>query len=160
MSDFKYRSAAIPDGRDITKWTVYGDVLDADVLINLPIAKHHSLARLTLSLKNLMGVIKDRSKFHLKLGQRLADLSSLLRPELTIIDAVNILMARGPRGGNLNDVKKMDTVIVSRDPIAVSSYAATFFGLTGADIAALSRGAEMGLGVLDYTTLRLEEIDV
>jgi uncharacterized protein (DUF362 family) len=160
MSDLKYRKVDIPEGRDITSWEVYGDVLAADVLINLPIAKHHSFSRLTLGLKNLMGVIKKRSMFHINLGQRLADLSSLVRPTITIMDAVNILMARGPRGGNLDDVKPMNTVIASQDPIAVSSYAATFFGLTGADIAALRRGADMGLGVLDYTSLRVEEISV
>lgn len=160
MSDIKYRQVDIPEGRDITSWSVYGDVLDADVLINVPIAKHHSLSRLTLSMKNLMGVITQRNKFHRKLGQRLADLSSLIRPTLTIMDAVNILMARGPRGGNLNDVKQMNTVIASQDFVATGAYAATFFGLTGNDIDALRIGAEMGLGTLDLNNLSIEEIAV
>jgi len=160
MSDIKYRKVDIPEGRDISSWTVYGDVLDADVVINVPIAKHHSLSKLTLSMKNLMGVITQRNKFHRKLGQRLADLSSLIRPTLTIMDAVNILMARGPRGGNLSNVKQMNTIIASQDFVATGAYAATFFDLTGADIDALRLGAEMGLGTLDLGSLKIEEIVV
>ncbi len=160
MSDIKYRKVDIPEGRDISSWTVYGDVLDADVLINVPIAKHHSLSKLTLSMKNLMGVITQRNKFHRNLGQRLADLTSLIRPTLTIMDAVNILMNRGPRGGNLSDVKQMNTIIASQDFVATGAYAATFFGQTGADIDALRLGAEMGLGTLDLDSLRIEEIAV
>ena len=160
MSKVKYRQAEIPLGRDLRSWMVYGDILDADVVINAPIAKHHSLSRLTLSMKNLMGVILERSKFHRNLGQRLADLASLVQPTLTIMDAVNILMANGPTGGNLDDVKQMNTVAASRDYVAVGAYAATLFGKTGADIDALRIGAEMGLGTLDYNTLGVEEVSV
>jgi uncharacterized protein (DUF362 family) len=160
MSDVKYREVAIPEGRDITSWSVYGDVLDADVFINVPIAKHHRLSKLTLSMKNMMGVIQNRNQFHPNLGQRIADLNSLVRPTLTILDAVNILMANGPRGGNLSDVQQMNTVIASRDFVAAGSYAATFFDQTGADIDALRCAAEMGLGTLDYSSLRVEEIAV
>ena len=160
MSDIKYRVADIPEGRDIKSWSVYGDVLDADVFINVPIAKHHRLSKLTLSMKNMMGVITDRNQFHPNLGQRIADLLSLLRPTLTIMDAVNILMANGPRGGNLSDVQQMNTVIASQDFVAVGSYAATFFGQSGADIDALRCGAEMGVGTLDFSSLHVEELSV
>jgi uncharacterized protein (DUF362 family) len=160
MSSIKYRTVDIPEGRDITSWSVYGDVLDADVVINVPIAKHHRLAGLTLSMKNLMGVITDRGLFHSNLGQRIADLASLIRPTLTILDAVNILMDNGPRGGNLSDVKQMNTVIACQDFVAVGSYAATFFDQSGADIDALRCGAEMGLGTLDYSSLQIQEVAV
>jgi len=160
MSDVKYRVVDIPQGRDLDSWSVYGDVLDADVFINVPIAKHHRLSRLTLSMKNLMGVITDRNRFHSNLGQRIADLSSLMRPTLTIMDAVNILMANGPRGGNLNDVKQLNTVVAGQDFVAVGAYAATFFGQTGADVDALRCAAEMGLGTLDYGSLQTVEVAV
>jgi len=137
MSAMKFRGIAIPDGRDITKWPVYIDAIDTDVLINVPIAKHHSLGRLTLGMKNLMGLIRDRSQFHFNLGQRIADLTSLLRPQLTVVDAVRILTNHGPSGGNLNDVKLMNTVIASHDIVAADAYATTLFGLTGEDIPAI-----------------------
>ena len=160
MSDVKFRETAIPEGRDLSTWNVYGDVLDADVFINVPIAKHHSLARLTLSMKNMMGVITNRNQFHSNLGQRIADLASLLRPTLTIVDAVRILMARGPRGGNLSDVKQTNMVIASPDFIAAGSYAATLFGMQGSDVDAIRLGAEMGLGTLDLGSIRINEINV
>ena len=160
MSPIKFKMTEIPEGRDIKSWPVYADVLDADVLINVPIAKHHSLGRLTLGMKNLMGVITRRNEFHFNLGQRLADLTSLLRPELTVIDAVRILTNHGPTGGDLNDVKTLNTIIASTDIIAADSYAATLFGLTGADIPAIREGAVMGLGTMDLEKVEIEEAEI
>lgn len=136
------------------------EVLKADVLINVPIAKHHSLARLTLGMKNLMGVIRDRPNLHSNIGQNLADLSNLVRPKLTVVDAVRILLANGPSGGNLDDVKKLDTVIVSPDIVAADSYAATLFGKRPDDLSYIRAGTEIGLGRSDLENLKIEEIAV
>lgn len=160
MSNVKYRAATISEGRDITSWPVYGDVLNADVLINVPIAKHHSLARLTLGMKNLIGVVLNPGQLHFNLGQRIADLNSLVRPTLTIVDAVRILMNHGPTGGSLDDVKLANTVIASHDTVAADSYAATLFGLAGADIPAIRSGAQMGLGTMDLRSIKIEEINI
>ena len=126
----------------------------------MPIAKHHSLARLTLGMKNLMGTIRDRGAIHANLGQRLADLTSLIRPTLTIIDAVRILMDNGPTGGDLGDVKKLDTVIVSPDIVAADSYAATLFGLEPGDLGYIKAGSDMSLGRSDIRNLKIEEINL
>lgn len=158
MSDLKYREAAIPEGRDLSAWNFYGDVLDADVFINVPIAKHHRLSSLTLSMKNLMGVITNRNRLHANLGQRIADIASLVRPTLTIVDAVRILMDRGPRGGNLGDVKQTNMLIASPDFVAAGAYAATLFGKQGSDVDAIRLGAEMGLGVLDLNRVQIDEV--
>jgi uncharacterized protein (DUF362 family) len=160
MADYKYREAEIPDGQDLKKWEIYGDALDADVLINVPIAKHHSLARLTLGMKNLMGLIQNRNQLHSNLGQRIADITSVLRPELTVIDAVRILTNHGPQGGSPDDVKVTNTVIASHDVVAADAFAATLFGLNGADIPATRAGAQMGLGTMDLNTIKIEEIAV
>lgn len=160
MAKVKYGKTPIPDGRDLKEWPVYQDVLEADVFINVPIAKHHELARLTLSMKNLLGVILDRSKVHRNLGQRIADLTSLVHPTLTVVDAVRILVDHGPTGGSLDDVKQLDTVIASHDPVAADSYAATLFDLAGADVAYVKAAAEMGLGEMDLASLKIEEIQV
>jgi uncharacterized protein (DUF362 family) len=160
MSGMKYREVAIPGGLDLKKWSVYGDALDADVLINVPIAKHHSLGRLTLGMKNLMGLIKDRGQFHFNLGQRVADLTSLLRPQLTVVDAVRILTNHGPSGGDLADVKLTNTIIASHDIVAADTYATSLFGLTADDIPALRAAAPMGLGTTDLKSVRVEEISL
>ncbi|MFC1893117.1 DUF362 domain-containing protein [Chloroflexota bacterium] len=158
--EIKFRETAIPEGGDVTSWPVYGDVLDADVLINVPIAKHHSLARLTLGMKNLMGLILERNKFHSNLGQRVADLTSLVRPTLTVVDGVRVLMNHGPTGGSLDDVKLANTIIASHDIVAADAYASTLFDLKGADIPAIRAGAQMGLGTVDLSSIKIEEISI
>jgi uncharacterized protein (DUF362 family) len=160
MARFKFLPTDIPAGRSLKQAEIYDDILNAGVLINVPIAKHHSLARLTLGMKNLMGVIQDRSAIHQDLGQRLADLSSRVRPALTVVDAVRMLMAHGPTGGQLEDVYQTDTVIASADVVAADSYAATLFGLQPGDLDYVRCGAEMGLGSSDLASLRIEEINV
>ena len=159
MSPVKFTRVAIPEGRDITAWDVYQDILSADVLIDVPIAKHHSLARLSLGGKNLLGVVLDPNQMHRNLGQRVADLVSLIRPTLTVVDAVRILTAHGPTGGSLSDVQQMDTIIASHDIIAADAWAATLFGMQGTEIDYVRAAAEMGLGTLDLDSIRIEEIN-
>jgi len=158
MIPAKYTWVDIPEGRDITKVKIYPDTLEADLLINVPIAKDHGATRLTLGAKNLMGVILDRDMMHMNLSQRIADLTSLVRPPLTVIDAVRILTANGPTGGDLADVKQMDTVIASRDVVAADAYATTLFGLTGSDIGYITASADMGLGTMDLSSIDIQEI--
>jgi uncharacterized protein (DUF362 family) len=129
MPGFKYVSVDIPEGKSLHKTDVNDDVLKANVLINVPIAKDHGSTRLTLGMKNLMGVIKNRQTLHSNLGQNIADLASRVRPSLTVVDAVRILTANGPTGGSLKDVKKLDTIIASTDIVAADSYATSLFGL-------------------------------
>jgi uncharacterized protein (DUF362 family) len=160
MAGLKYQDMDIPDGRDITRWPVYQDALKADVLIDVPIAKNHGLALLTLGMKNLMGLIQNRNGLHINLGQRIADITSLLQPTLTVVDAVRILLANGPTGGNLDDVQLTNTIIASHDIVAADAYAAMLFGRRGADIPATVAGAQMGLGTMDLDSIKIEEIAV
>jgi uncharacterized protein (DUF362 family) len=160
MNRHKFNKVRIPAGRSIREWPIYQDALNADVLINVPIAKHHSLARLTLGGKNLMGLILNRGSIHSDLGQRIADLTSVIRPALTVVDAVRILMRNGPTGGNLDDVKLANTVIASHDIVATDAYAATLFDMTGTDISYIKAAAGMGLGTLDLNRIQIAEVAV
>jgi uncharacterized protein (DUF362 family) len=158
MNRAKFRKTEIPYGRDISSWEVYSEVLTADVLIDVPVAKHHNLARLSLGGKNLLGVVLRPSLMHSNLGQRTADIVSLVQPSLTVVDAVRTLMARGPTGGNLSDVRLSNAVIASHDIVAADAYAATLFDLAGSDIAYVRAAAEMGLGTLDLDNIKIEEL--
>jgi uncharacterized protein (DUF362 family) len=160
MNPAKFRETDIPEGQDITSWKVYADLLSADVVINVPVAKHHSLARLSLGMKNLLGVILSPGRIHANLGQRTADLASLIRPTLTVVDAVRTLMNHGPTGGNLDDVRLTNTIIASHDMVAADAYAATLFDLTGKDIAYVAAAADMGLGTLDLDGIKIDQIAV
>ncbi|MBC7235983.1 MAG: DUF362 domain-containing protein [Chloroflexi bacterium] len=160
MAPAKFVEAEIPAGVDLKKWRFYRPILEADLVINVPIAKHHSLARLTLAGKNLMGTIQDRGSLHRNLGQRIADITSRVRPQLTVVDAVRILMANGPTGGNLNDVKQANTVIASHDIVAADAYATSLFGLKPQDIAYIAASAQMGLGTMELGSVKIEELSV
>jgi uncharacterized protein (DUF362 family) len=149
MSPAGFREYRIPGGRDLTSWPIYGDVLECDVLIDVPIAKDHGATRLSLAGKNLLGVILDPGDIHTNIGQRTADLMSVCRPTLTVVDAVRVLTANGPTGGDLNDVERLDTVLASADIVAADAYAATLFGLTGADVPYVQAAYDMGLGEMD-----------
>jgi uncharacterized protein (DUF362 family) len=158
MSGFKYVSMPIQLGTALKKTEVYEDVLKTDVLINVPIAKHHGSARLTLGMKNLMGVVRNRSALHANLGQCIADLNTLLRPQLTVIDAVRVLMNHGPSGGNLEDVQQLDTILASPDVVATDSYATSFFGKRPEEIPYIQAALDLGLNRYDPKNLKIEEL--
>ena len=158
MNNNKFRKTAIPSGKAIQEWPIYQDILKADLLINVPIAKHHGLAQVTLGGKNMMGLIQNRGGIHSQMGDRIADLVSLFRPSLTVIDAVRTLMRNGPTGGNLDDVKINNVVIASHDIVTADAYAATLFNLQGKDISYVKAAAERGLGTLDLDSIQIEEI--
>jgi uncharacterized protein (DUF362 family) len=160
MSPVKFANFEIPDGKDIKSWKIYRDILGADVLIDVPIAKQHSMARLTLGGKNLLGTITDPNQIHRNFGQRIADLTSLIRPTLTVIDAVRILKNHGPTGGSLDDVEQTNTVIASHDIVAADAYGATLFGLKGSDIPYVQAASDMGLGTLNLGTIKVEEVSL
>lgn len=160
MSEMKYADVPIPQGKDLKRIRIYRDALDADVFINVPIAKDHGLARLTLGMKNLLGVIWDRPAMHRNMGQRIAELTSLVRPTLTVVDAVRILVANGPTGGSLADVKQTNTVIASADIVAADAWATSLFGLTPTDVSYIPAAAKMGLGTMDLAGVRVEEISI
>lgn len=160
MNRNKFKKTAIPQGRSITEWEIFQDALTCDLLINVGIAKHHSLARITACEKNLLGVVQNRNDLHAQMGQRIPDLVSVLRPGLNVVDAVRTLMAHGPTGGNLDDVRMNNLVAASHDTVAADAYAATLFDLTGNDIPYIKNAAEMGLGTLDLSTVKVEEITV
>lgn len=160
MSRFKYVTTPLPDAAALKEADFYEDILKADVLINVPIAKHHSLAGLTLGMKNLMGTVLHRETLHRQIGQNLADLAGFLKPDLTILDAVRILTANGPSGGNLNDVRQLDTLIASPDILAADTYAASLFNIDPFSLDYIKAGSAAGLGQSDLSQIKIEEIAV
>lgn len=160
VDDRKFKDMAI-NGQALKSWPLYTDIFEADKVINIPIAKHHGLAKLTMSMKNWMGVMGgSRRQIHQKLDESLVDLSSKIKPTLTILDAVRILTANGPQGGSLADVKKLDTIIVGVDQVAIDSYGATLFGMKGSDLGYVTIGHKIGLGQMDLSKLHIKKLQV
>jgi len=146
-------------GLSLKEWPLYTDILEADKVINVPIAKTHGLATLTLGMKNWMGVMGGwRWRIHQRLDKSLVDVAQVIKPTLTILDAVRVLTDNGPQGGSLQDVKRLDTVIAGTDQVAIDSFGATLFGLTGHDLGYVRIGNEAGLGVMDLSRLNIKKI--
>jgi len=156
-----FKQISIPQGELLKSWKFYQDALECDVLINVPIAKHHSLARLSMGIKNLMGLLGgNRGLLHPQFDRKIVDINTVLRPHLTILDAVRILVRNGPQGGNPADVKKLDTIVVGTDPVAVDSYGATLFGLKPEDLGYIKIAHQRGLGKMDLAKLKIEIINL
>ena len=157
----KFVPVDIDRGKSLKRWEIYKDALTADCYINVPVAKHHGLSRLSLGLKNSMGIIGgNRGKLHHNLGQELADLATVVQPKLTVIDATRILMRNGPQGGRVEDVQVLDTVIASSDPVAADAYATTLFDMQPQDIASTLAAYKMGLGEMDINKMAIKTVQV
>jgi len=152
----KFVPVDIKRGKAVRRLEIYKDALEADTYINVPVAKHHSLSRLTLGLKNSMGVLGgNRGQMHQNIGQKLADLATVVKPKLTVIDATRVLLRNGPQGGDIDDVKILDTVIASADPVACDAYATTLFDLQPEEISSTVAAYKLGLGEMDLAKMRI-----
>jgi len=158
-SEGYYHKVTVPNGQRLTEAKVHELFLDANVFINLPVLKHHSSTNLTISMKNLMGVVWDRGYWHRNdLHQCIADFASYRKPALTVVDAYNVLKRRGPRGVSVNDVVQMKSQIVATDFVAADAAAAKLFGLEPSDIRYIQIADQMKLGRMDLSTLSINRI--
>jgi uncharacterized protein (DUF362 family) len=156
LSDRNFEKIEIPQGRVLHSWPLVTDIFEADCFINVPIGKTHGLAGLTLSMKNLMGIMGgSRGIVHVDFSQKIVDLSTLVRPHLVVLDATRILTANGPTGGNLADVKQLDTIVAGVSPVSVDAYGATLFDRRPTDLAYLVKAQEQGLGETDLGRLTI-----
>lgn len=154
VTDDDFKMTDIPEGRVMKRWPLLQAVLDADVLINVPIAKHHELARLTMAMKNLMGVIGgDRTYMHTDFDTKIVDLATRVRPHLVVLDATRILVRNGPLGGRLEDVRTQRTIIASVNQVSVDAYGTRLFGMKPTDLPYLVNAARRGLGEIDLRKL-------
>ncbi|MEW6202503.1 MAG: DUF362 domain-containing protein [bacterium] len=162
VDERRFTEIKIPKGLMLKKWAVFSEILDADVFINVPIVKHHSLAGITVGLKNLMGCVGgDRGQWHKEhLHQRIADINTVIPADLTVVDAFRILTAHGPQGGSLSDVTEVNTIAVSTDPVAADAYGAMLFGVEARDIDHIRIANEMGQGKIDLDAAGVHEFDV
>ncbi len=154
----QFRRVSIPRGVSLKEADVACDVLDADCLINMPVAKSHGGAALTLSMKNWMGSVKDRGYWHKNnLHQCIADFSTFIKPSLIVVDALRIMLTKGPRGPG--ELAEPHELILGTDPVAVDAYAATLFKRQPFDILHIKLAHEMRVGCGDLSQVRVERIE-
>ncbi len=149
--------AAVRSGVALKTVSVYPEVLQADVVITVPRAKHHGSAGLSLGMKNFIGVMTDMSSIHnFGLHQGIADLNSLVRPALSVVDASVILLDNGPGGPGTTHAA--NTIIASGDVVAADSYTCGLFGRLPQEIEYVSLGNRAGLGEMDLNKLRIARV--
>ena len=148
-------------GESLKVWPVSAFYHQADKLINLPIVKHHSLSRCTMAMKNLYGSLGgQRNRLHQDINTAIADLACAIRPTLTVMDATRVLKRNGPTGGNLSDVSLMNTVIAGVDLVAIESYGLRFLDLRLEDVPFIVMAEKRGIGISDWKSLNIAEINV
>ena len=158
----------IPDGYELESWPFCREFVDAarcDVLINVPILKHHGTSRLSIGLKNAFGMVAgDRGKLHTQIHRKIADLHRVIKVDLTVMDCYRVLRTHGPTGGMLEDVDNSREgarrVAASRDPVAVDAYGAHMFGLGPDEVGFIRNAHDAGLGQADWESLEVSEEDV
>lgn len=155
-----YQESRIPGARVLEKSAVHEIFLEADLIINVPVLKHHGSTGITAGLKNLMGTVWNRQTFHrIGLHQAIADFGLLIKPQLTVIDAYRVMTSGGPRGSSSGAGLRLDQVqILSRDPVAADAAAALTWGTRPERIAHIGMAADHGLGRTDIDKLNIQRI--
>jgi len=143
-------------------WPVLEPFLAADKMINIPIAKHHSLTGVTLGMKNWYGILGgQRNRLHQRIHESLADLADFMRPTLTLMDAYRVLLRNGPTGGSLSDVALKKTLIAGTDPVALDAYAAkAYWDLDYHTLRYLKLAQDRGLGIMNFENVRTRVANV
>jgi uncharacterized protein (DUF362 family) len=155
----KYHLKKIPIyGDSLKEWEIYTDFVETDKIINVPIAKTHSLSRLTLGMKNWLGAIGgNRNQLHQNLDLAIIDLAAFFKPVLTVMDGYRILLRNGPQGGRLSDVKLHKTVAAGVDYVALDAVGASFFDIKPEELRFLQIAKEKGRGEIDLEKLTIEK---
>jgi uncharacterized protein (DUF362 family) len=157
VDDYRVKKMALK-GEWLKEWEIVQDVVESDKIINVPIAKHHSLCRLTLGMKNWLGATGGaRNQFHQSLDKTMVDLAAFFKPQLTVLDAYRILVRNGPQGGRISDTELKKMVIAGTDPVAVDSMAASLFPVEPRELPYLGMARERGLGEFDLGKVRIEK---
>ncbi len=141
-------------GHRLSVWPVFTPFKEADKIINLPVAKVHSLSGLTLGLKSWIGAVGGRrNALHQDIHQSIVDLAQYFRPTITLIDAIRIMTANGPSGGSASDVVVANRLILSDDPVAADAMACDLFHIQPSAIAHIQLAQKWGLGTTDISRL-------
>jgi uncharacterized protein (DUF362 family) len=147
-------------GERLKTLPVFPEIVECDLVINVPVAKDHGLSGVTLCMKNYMGVCEKRNTLHQGLATCLADLTRFMKPRICVLDAVRVLTGHGPGGGDLRDVALKTTVAAGVDIVALDALGAELLGRKPTDFATIVKGEKAGLGKMNYRALGLRELAV
>jgi uncharacterized protein (DUF362 family) len=156
-----YQEVSVDQGKKLKSTKVHELILDSDVFINVPVLKNHGGAQLTMSMKNLMGIIWDRWWWHRNdLHQCIADFSTYRVPDLNILDAYRVMMKNGPQGVSKNDVADMKSLLISPNMVTIDAAGAKMFGMEPEKVDYIVKAEELGLGSKDLSTQNIKKLSI
>jgi len=161
-----YREHEFPQGKKLKKALVHQAILDCDVWFNVPVLKNHGGSKMTISMKNLMGIVWDRQFFHANdLHQCIADSCTIdKKPALNIVDAYRVVKTNGPQGRSASDVALLKTLLISPDFVAVDTAAVKFFNQVQTqkleEVKYIFNGQDMKIGTANLDAINIKRIKI
>ena len=159
-----YKEVAIPQGVKLKSAKIHQALLEADVWFNVPVLKNHGGSKMSIAMKNYMGIVWDRGFFHSNdLQQCIADACTWSKkPALNIVDAYRCLRRSGPQGRSISDTSVLKTLIVSTDIIAVDTAAIGLFNQVEKmdinEVTHIAKGEKLQLGTQNIDKLNVKRI--
>jgi uncharacterized protein (DUF362 family) len=156
VRDELFEVVELRGARQLTRWPLYRPALEADVLINAPVVKHHGLTGVTLAMKNLMGILGgNRGRIHQGIDENLVDLNQAVRSHLVVMDATRILLRNGPQGGGTDGVRALNRLAATADVVAGDAWGAREFGADPMRVGYIRLAHRRGLGVGDLSQVEI-----
>ena len=158
----------VPNGVALKEARIMRALADYDVLISIPITKDHAGNLFTGTLKNMMGLnspVNNRT-FHMEnwttdagaiahLDQCIADLNTIIKPDLCVVDATEFIITNGPFGPG--DLIAPQKIVAGTDCVAIDAYCCGLWGLNPQDIMTITKAYEHGLGEIDLRKVSVRE---
>ena len=156
-----YHPVEIPKGVILKKNKVHELILESDVFINVPVLKNHGGATMSLTMKNLMGVVWDRRFYHANdLHQCIADFATFRKPDLNVVDGFRVMKRNGPRGVSVADVAEMKYLLLGSDMVALDTAATKVFGIETERVKHIALAEQLGVGTTDLDSLNIKRISI
>ena len=138
------------DPLNLKKVKIANSALNSTI-ISVPKLKPHRIAGVSLSIKNMMGAMTPKGSMHSRLSKNIADLASIIKPELAVIDGI----IAGEGHESSGEPLKMDLVIAGLDPVAVDAVGASVMGIDPNDVKHLIFAEKKGLGTIDLDQIEI-----
>lgn len=159
-----YKEVELPLGKKLSKTKIHEAIINCDAWINVPVLKQHGGAKMSLAMKNSMGIIWDRKSFHMKgLQQCIADLATYEKKAvLNVVDGYKMLTQNGPQGKGVEDTVDSKVLFASTDPVAVDAASVKFFNqvkeMPMEEVSHIEKADALNVGTMDLTKMNVKRI--
>lgn len=148
--DFSAQTVNCPSGFANHSFHIITPIVEADYIINICKLKTHAMTGYSGGIKNLFGVIPglEKPQMHYRwpeiedFSRMLVELSQVVKPQLTIVDAIDAMEGNGPTGGTSHPLHML---LAARDFYTQDYFASKLMGLDPINIVMIRQAMEKGL---------------